>query len=167
VPRLYLSASIANAPVNARLRALLAPTFELVLPQEFTPDVEHVHLSRAIVTRCLDEMEACDAALVLLDALGIDCAMECGWLAARNKPLVAIAGSSLQFARHWMVKGTVRAVIALDRVVEQAVREDPILRHVLVRGCDGWSGVARALADVLPSITPSTKTRAHDPEVVS
>jgi nucleoside 2-deoxyribosyltransferase len=149
--RLYLSASISNAPVNARLRALLRPRFDLFLPQELTPDVAHAHLPRAIFDACIAEMERCDAAIVLLDALGVDCAMECGWLLARRKPVVAIAASSLQFARHWMVKGSLRAVVALDPLVAAAVAEDPILRSVPVFAAAGWEAVADGVASVLQS----------------
>ena len=126
-PRLYLSASIANAPINARLRDALLPAYELVLPQEFTPDGSHVTLPRAIFDRCIEEMDRCDAAIVLLDALGVDCAMECGFLLARKKKVIAIAGSSVQFARHWMVKGALSAVVTFDPLVAETCRTDAIL----------------------------------------
>jgi hypothetical protein len=150
-PRVYLSASIGNAPINARLRDALAGSVELVLPQEFTPDVEHAHLPRAIYEACIEEMERCDAALVLLDALGVDCAMECGWLRARGKPLVALAGSSLQFSRHWMVKGTLDLVAAFDPLVVEALRADPILAGVPIRACARLEDVGAVLSDVLSS----------------
>ncbi len=147
--RLYLSAAIANAPINLRLQRALAPRFELVLPQTFTPQVEHTQLSRGIVRACLDEMERCDGAVVLLDALGVDCAMECGWLFARGKPIVGLAGSTVWFTRHWMVKGTLSAVIALDVDVSRALHEDPILSTVPLRSCSTWDEVGGVLAEVL------------------
>lgn len=132
---LYLSASITNAPLNARLRAQLDELrFELVLPQEFAPlDRSHPTYPRAIYQRCIDEMERCDAALLLLDAFGVDCASEAGWLCARGKPLIGIAAQSLRFLQHWMVKGNLSAVISLDPVVHDAVLHDPILREVDAR----------------------------------
>lgn len=147
--RLYLSASIANAPINARLRDALAPRFDLVLPQELTPNVEHVHLPRAIFDACIDEMERCDAAIVLLDALGVDCAMECGWLLARKKKVIGIAGSSVQFARHWMVKGTLTTIVTLDPLVAESCKTDPILGSVDVHVVPGWDSVADVLSRVL------------------
>jgi nucleoside 2-deoxyribosyltransferase len=148
-PRLYLSAAIANAPINARLRDVLRPRFELVLPQDFAPKVSHDVLPRAIFDACIVEMESCAAAIVLLDALGIDCAMECGWLLARKKKVIGVAGSSIQFSRHWMVKGCLTHVMTLDAVVAKACAEDPILGTVPTELLPGWDALADAVGRVL------------------
>lgn len=148
-PKLYLSAAIANAPVNARLRDALRPDFELVLPQDFTPQVSHDALPRAIFDACIVEMEGCAAAIVLLDALGIDCAMECGWLLARKKKVIGVAGSSVQFSRHWMVKGCLSKVVTLDPLVAETLREDPILGPVPTELLAGWGELAGAVTRVL------------------
>lgn len=148
---LYLSASIANAAVNARLERLLpTPGFELVLPQTFTPDVPHAQLPMAIVSRCLEEMRRCDGALLLLDAFGVDCAFEVGFLLALNKPVVGVAVASTRFQQHWMVKGGLTGVVCLDEAVFSAVQSDPIVGKgaVLV---DGWSGLAQGVLRVLDS----------------
>jgi nucleoside 2-deoxyribosyltransferase len=148
--RLYLSASIANATVNERLTRLLpAPAFEVVLPQTFTPDVPHAQLPLAIVERCLEEMRRCDAALLLLDAFGIDCAFEVGFLLATGRPVVGVAAASTRFTQHWMVKGGLAGVVCLDEAVFAAAVEDPIVggaRAVLV---GGWEGLAAGVAQVL------------------
>jgi nucleoside 2-deoxyribosyltransferase len=153
---LYLSAAIANAPLNRRLREQLpSPRFELVLPQEFTPDVPHADLPRAIYDRCIAEMERCDAGLLLLDAFGIDCASEAGWFAARGKPLVGIAqGSTTRFLQHWMVKGNLTCVICLDSLVFEEVRADPILRSLPVELC-----TSPALGDALERTLEPALTR--------
>ena len=141
--RLYLSSSIANGPLNARLREYLPPPrFELVLPQEFSPvELAHPSYPRAIYQRCIDEMERCDGALLLLDAFGVDCASEAGWLCARNKPLIGIAVANLRFLQHWMVKGNLSAVICLDAHILEAVRKDPILSSLPRRLCLSWEAL--------------------------
>jgi len=141
--KLYLSASVANAPCNSRLAEVL-PRHELVLPQEFTPDVPHAELPRAIVERCLAEMASSDAALLLLDAFGIDCAMEAGWLLARGKPVVGIAMASTRFAQHWMVKGCLTGIVC-DPAVTPALVEDPILGSLPREEAAGWGALAGAL----------------------
>jgi len=144
--RLYLSAAIANAPLNRRLREYLpAPRFEVVLPQEFTPDVPHADLPRAIYERCIEEMEKCDAGLLLLDAFGIDCASEAGWFAARGKPLIGVAQGTARFLQHWMVKGNLSCVVCLDGLLFEEVRKDPILKHLPVALCTS----PHELADVI------------------
>lgn len=148
--RFYLSAAIANAPLNLRLRQHLpSPRFEIVLPQEFTPDVPHAELPRAIYQRCIDEMERCDAGLLLLDAFGVDCASEAGWFAARQKPLIGLAQGSARFLQHWMVKGNLSCVVCLDPILFEEVRTDPILRSVPARYCEGYHQLADHLEDVL------------------
>jgi len=148
-PRVYLSAAIANAPINARLRDLMRPEVELVLPQDFTPQVSHDALPRAIFDACIVEMEACAGAIVLLDALGIDCAMECGWLLARKKKVIGVAGSSVQFSRHWMVKGCLTTVMTVDPVVADACRRDPILSSVPTELFASFAELAKGVARVL------------------
>ncbi len=150
--RLYLSASIANATVNARLVGLL-PAYELILPQTFTPDVPHAKLPRAIVERCLDAMRACDGAILLLDGFGVDCSFEVGFLLALGKPVVGVAAASTRFLQHWMVKGGLSGVVCLDEAVHAAAQGDSVIvggggRVVLV---DGWAGLAAGLASVLAS----------------
>ncbi len=141
--RLYLSAAIANAPLNLRLREHLpAPRFELILPQEFTPGLPHSELPRAIYQRCIDEMDRCDAGLLLLDAFGVDCASEAGWLAARKKPLIGLAHASARFLQHWMVKGNLSCVVCLDPILFEEVRNDPILRSVPATLCGGYHELA-------------------------
>lgn len=148
---LYLSASIANAAANLRLRDHLpAPGFELVLPQEFTPrDRGHPEYPRAIYERCLAEMERCDAALLLLDAFGVDCASEAGWLCARGKPLIGVTGTATRFAQHWMVKGNLTAVVGFDPVVHDVVRGDPILGSLEPRLLAGWPALGPAIRDIV------------------
>lgn len=148
---IYLSASIANGPLNARLRtALPATRFELVLPQEFAP-VQRAHLDypRAIYERCIEEMSRCDAGLLLLDAFGVDCASEAGWLCARGTPLIGLAGGSLRFLQHWMVKGNLSGVVCTDPAVAAAIAEDPILRSVPRRDVEDWQQIGSALAALI------------------
>lgn len=150
--RLYLSAAIANGPLNARLReGLSAPRFELVLPQEFTPAVPHADLPRAIYERCIEEMERCDAALLLLDAFGVDCASEAGWLAARKKPLIGICQASARFLQHWMVKGNLTCVVCLEDLLFDMVKRDPILRSVPVRRCAQYADLGDHIEQILTS----------------
>lgn len=152
--RLYLSASIANAAVNVRLReALPANRFTLVLPQELTPDVPHAALPRRIYELCIEEMERCDAALLLLDGFGIDCAMEVGWLKARRKPVIGIAVANTRFLRHWMVKGGLAGLICADPAVERAVADDPILGGVPRATVGGIESLAAPLAQMLESMS--------------
>jgi nucleoside 2-deoxyribosyltransferase len=148
--RLYLSAAIANAPLNLRLRRYLpAPKFELILPQEFTPSVPHAELSRAIYERCIVEMERCDAGLLLLDAFGVDCASEAGWFAAKKKPLIGVAHNSARFLTNWMVKGNLTCVVCLDPIVFEEVRKDPILRNVPTRSCASYDELGDHLTHLL------------------
>ncbi len=148
--RLYLSASIANAPLNAGLRRWFsAPRYELILPQEFTPEVPHAELPRAIYERCLVEMERCDAGLLLLDAFGIDCAAEAGWFGARKKPLFAVASSSARFLQNWMVKGAISRVFCVDPALEEATRSDPILGTERVEQAASWAEIADRIAQAL------------------
>lgn len=145
---IYLSASLANGPLNTRLRhALPESAFELVLPQEFAPvHSAHPEYPRAIYQRCIDEMERCDAGLLLLDAFGVDCASEAGWLCARGTPLVGLAGGSLRFLQNWMVKGNLSSIITTDVDVAAAVASDPILGGIPRRHVDAWPNIAGALA---------------------
>ena len=147
---LYLSASIANAAMNDRLRASLPPRYELILPQDFTPDVPHAELPRAIVDRCLEAMERCDAGVLMLDGFGIDCAMEAGWLRARGTPVIGLAAASTHFLRHWMVKGCLDALVCLDPAVAAPVEADAMLAPLPRALSPGWEGVADAFDAVLP-----------------
>ena len=144
---IYLSASVANAPLNLKVRqALPEGRFNLVLPQEFTPDVSHCELERAIYERCIEEMERSSAGLLLLHAFGIDCAMEAGWYAARRKPLVAIANATTRFVNNWMVKGALTHCVTLERAVYEVMKNDPVLSgHVVVELLESWD----ELGDVL------------------
>lgn len=146
--RIYLSASLANAPLNARLVSLLGEGFSLVLPQQFTPDVPHSALPRAIYQRCIDEMLACDAALLMLDSFAIDCAFEVGFLRAHGKPVVGVAAATTRFLQHWMIKGGLSAVLCLDPVIFEAVREDPIVGE-RAREVQGWAGLSEELRRAL------------------
>jgi nucleoside 2-deoxyribosyltransferase len=153
--RLYLSASIANAALNLRLRGYLrVPRFELILPQEFTPEVPHTDLPRAIYERCIAEMERCDAGLILLDAFGVDCASEAGWFAARKKPLIGVAQASTRFLQHWMVKGNLSGTVCLDPVVFAALRDDPILRGSGVLMCEHPSLLGDCIEALLQRSSP-------------
>lgn len=151
--RIYLSASIANDALNLRLRQALGERFHLVLPQEFTPtDRSHRRFPRAIYQACIDEMEACDAGVLLLDAFGIDCASEAGWFAARGKPLIGIVQSNLRFLQHWMVKGNLTGMVSLDPIVAERVASDPILEELPARSCAGWDGLAPAMLSLLTEL---------------
>ncbi len=143
----YLSASIANGELNARLRrALPESEFELVLPQEFTPVHQaHPDFPRAIYERCIDEMTRCDVGLLLLDAFGVDCASEAGWLCARGKPLIGLASGSLRFLQHWMVKGNLSGVICTDADIAAAVAADPILGSIPRQEVAHWTEIGSAL----------------------
>ena len=145
---LYLSASVNNAPLNLALRDHLpADRFELVLPQEFTPlEASHPSYPRAIYQRCIDEMERCDAAVLLLDAFGIDCASEAGWICAKGKPLIGIAGGSLRFLRHWMVKGNLTHIISTNRLVTEALEADPIVGSLPLETIGAWDELADTIA---------------------
>jgi len=151
--RLYLSASIANAPLNKKLRQHLPPgRFELILPQDFAPrDVDHPSYPRAIYERCIEEMERCDAGIILLDAFGVDSASEAGWFAAKKKPLIGIAVANCRFLRHWMVKGNLTSVICMDEVLFKVVKKDPVLRHASSLLCNSWEGLAESISFLLTS----------------
>ncbi|MGE0708203.1 MAG: nucleoside 2-deoxyribosyltransferase [Planctomycetota bacterium] len=159
--RIYLSSSLANARLNARLREVLpAARYELVLPQEFSPlERTHARFPRAIYERCIEEMEACDLALILLDAFGVDCASEAGWLCARQKPLVGVAMANTRFLQHWMIKGNLSGVVSLDACVHAEVAEDPILRDVPTVLSEGWSGLAQGLETVWERLAPVERIR--------
>src|SRR5690242_18996259 len=105
-------------------------------------------------------MERCDAALLLLDAFGVDCASEAGWLCARGKPLIGVTGTGLRFTQHWMVKGNLTAVVGIDPVVHQAVLDDPILGELDVRLLRGWSELVDAIRDIvtLGGMRPDQRT---------
>ena len=145
--RIYLSASVANEALNLKLRDHLpADRFELTLPQEFTPDVSHGALERGIYERCIEEMERSSVGLLLLDAFGIDCAMESGWYAANHKPLVGIANSTSRFVNNWMVKGALTHCVTLEPALYEVMKADPILSgHVQIELLDGWEDLGRVL----------------------
>lgn len=158
--RLYLSASIANGPLNARLAEQLGRAgAELVLPQDFAPDVPHAHLPRAIYERCIEEMERCDAGLLLLDAYGIDCAFEAGWFAARNKPLVGLAQANLRFLQNWMVKGVLTGVGTSSPTVAEALRRDPMLGGVRLLEAASEAALAAALPAFVRELAPAPEAR--------
>ena len=154
VRTLYLSASIVNAPLNVRLRTFLpADRFKLVLPQEFSPNgIPRSEYPRAIYERCIHEMDQCDAALLLLDAFGVDCACEAGWLSARSKPLIAVAQASCRFFQHWMVKGSISATICLDATIHEQVLGDPTLGSRPTALCERWEDLAGAIDTLLDSL---------------
>jgi nucleoside 2-deoxyribosyltransferase len=154
---LYLSASITNAALNRRLRVLLpSPRFEVILPQEFTPDVPHHELPRAIYERCIAEMERCDAGLLLLDAFGVDCASEAGWFAAKQKPLIGVAHASSRFLQHWMVKGTLSGTICLDPVLYAELQNDTILRGDRSILCEDPARLGDCIEALLQRVPRST-----------
>ena len=135
---------------SLRLRALLSPPeFSLILPQEFTPDVPHTQLPPAIFERCIEEMRRCDAALLLLDAFGIDCAFEVGFLKALDRPVIGVAAASTRFLQNWMIKGGLSAVLCQTPELYAAVASDPIAGERAVE-INGWQGLAAALRRVVP-----------------
>jgi hypothetical protein len=151
--RVYLSASLRNAAINERLRAALPRSrYTLILPQEFTPSVPDAMLPRAIYDRCIEEMQACDCAMLLLDGFGLDCANEAGWLAARGKPLIGLTITSGWFLQHWMVKGSLSALITFEPALEPVLRADPILQRIPIERVAGWAHLAAALDGVLQSL---------------
>jgi nucleoside 2-deoxyribosyltransferase len=161
VLRIYLSSSIANGVLNQKLRDVLpASRFELILPQEFTPNVAHHELPRAIYQRCIDEMASCDGALLVLDAFGIDCASEAGWLCARKKPLIGLAQSSLRFVQNWMVKGNLSGLITSQEEIATIAKSDAILGSIPVRWCQDWQKFGDTLEELVHIC--QTKGENHD-----
>ncbi|CAN5899887.1 hypothetical protein BH11GEM2_BH11GEM2_14180 [soil metagenome] len=155
----YLSASLANAAINLKLRdSFPADRFEVILPQEFAPvGINHPRFPVEIYQKCVAEMLRCDAGLLLLDAFGIDCAWESGWFSGHGKPIIGIAASSTQFLRHWMVKGSLAAVICLDEVVFGAVSADPILGRVPTLRAESWTDLPKTLLSFLePQVLTAT-----------
>jgi len=129
--RIYLSASISNAPNNAFLASHFAPSeFEFYLPQEIVPDnLNHISFPLHVYQQCVDMMTQSDLGLVLFDAFGRDCAWECGWYAARpDKALIGFVESGSLFMRDWMVKGGLDALITTNPRFYQAWLENPLLK---------------------------------------
>ena len=144
---IYLSAAVANAALNIKLRDHLpADRFELILPQEFTPQVPPMTLEREIYQRCITEMERSAAGLLLLDAFGIDCAMESGWYAANRKPLVGVANSTARFASNWMVKGALTHFATLEPALYHQMKDDKLFAgHCEVILMSSWDDLASVL----------------------
>ena len=150
---IYLSASVANAPLNLKLRDHLPQErFELVLPQEFTPQVAHKELEREIFERCITEMERSSVGLLLLDAFAIDCAMESGWYHANDKPLVGIANSTARFTNNWMVKGALTHCVTLEPALYETMKRDPVMHgYTKVELLSDWSELGRVLEEASAS----------------
>lgn len=148
--RIYLSSSVANGPLNERLRRWLkVPEFELILPQEFTPDVPHTHLPKAIFERCIDEMTRCDMGLLLLDAYGVDCAVEAGWFLAKQKPFIGLVVGNVRFLQNWMLKGALTGVICVGQDMAHSMQEDPILRAVQTVEVADWQQIGEGIKKIL------------------
>lgn len=146
---IYLSASVANAPLNLKLRSFLPEDeFELVLPQEFTPQVAHKELEREIFEQCIEQMERSSVGLLLLDAFAIDCAMESGWYHAHNKPLVGIANSTARWTNNWMVKGALTHCVTMEKELFPTMQADPVMKgHAEVRFLETWEALAGVMKD--------------------
>lgn len=130
--KIYLSASISNAPNNAFLaQHFPAEAFKVYLPQEIVPDqLNHISFPLHVYQQCVDMMQASDMGLVLFDAFGRDCAWECGWYAARSdKPLFGFVESGSIFLRDWMVKGGLDGLITTNPRLHALCAENPILQH--------------------------------------
>ena len=148
---IYLSAAVSNSALNLELRGRLpADRYELVLPQEFTPEIPHITLERAIYQLCIDEMERSAAGILLLDAFGIDCAMESGWYAANKKPLVGIANSTARFTSNWMVKGALTHFVTMQSALYEQVKDDNIFSgHCKCYLLNDWSELAAVLDEAI------------------
>ena len=93
-----------------------------------------------------ESRERSAAGLLLLDSFGIDCAMESGWYAANQKPLVAIGNASTRFVNNWMVKGAVTHFVTLEQAVLEVAAADPILKgYCELELLSDWSELARVL----------------------
>jgi nucleoside 2-deoxyribosyltransferase len=150
---IYLSASVGNAVLNRKLLEVLpADRFELVLPQDFTPDVPHSALERGIYEQCIKEMERSAAGLLLLDAFGIDCAMESGWYAASRKPLIGVANATARFASNWMVKGALTHFVTLEPALYELMAGDKIFaEYCSVVLMKEWGDLASVLEEATRS----------------
>lgn len=129
--RIYLSASISNAPNNAFLADQFDPAiFEFYLPQLIVPEkLNHEQFPVRVFQQCLEMMTASDFGLVLFDAFGRDCAWECGWYAARcDKPLFGFVESSSIFMRDWMVKGGLDGLVTTNPRMYEVFQANPLLQ---------------------------------------
>ena len=106
--RLYLSAAIANGPLNSAARGLSGRACSS--PAGVHARVPHADLPRAIYERCIEEMERCDAALFKLTR-SASTARKRGRLARREEEAAhrGICQKSARFLQHWMVKGNSRS----------------------------------------------------------
>jgi nucleoside 2-deoxyribosyltransferase len=128
--KIYISASLINAPINLRIAKVLEQEgHEVFLPQLFCPDeLPHEHYPGKIYRMCVEKMEESDLGLVLLDCYGHDTSWECGWFSARKKPLVGFVNFNLRFLRDWLIKGGLHSVITTDPEIKKYLENDLILK---------------------------------------
>lgn len=116
---IYISASLANAVVNAQVTAKLRDAgHQVTLPQEFCPaDVPHEDYPDSVYRWCVDRMEECDVGLLLMDCYGLDTAWELGWFAAREKPAIGFTQANMHIAKEFMVRGSLNGVITTNEAI--------------------------------------------------
>jgi len=129
--RVYLSASIVNAPVNTQIAKMLRQAgFIVFLPQSITPKLKpRAAFEASVYNRCVVEMNNSDIGLLVLDSYGRDSAWEAGWYSGLGKPMVGWVQNSFRFAQDWMVKASLRGFLTTNKAVFHAMRRDAILRR--------------------------------------
>ena len=126
--KVYISASIINSPINARIANILGKAgFQVYLPQQFCPDVPHDTYPEAIFNKCVAAMRESDLGLLMLDSYGRDSSWEAGWFRSQNKLMVGLVVSNLRFLQDWMIKGGLSSTITVDAEIFHALNADPIL----------------------------------------
>lgn len=153
--RIYLSASISNAPNNEYICSKFPrDKFTIYLPQEITPiELNHANFPLDVYQKCLDMMQSSDLGLLLLDACGRDCAWEAGWYSANpEKKLIAFVESSSHFTRDWMIKGGIDIFITSNPRLFEYALEDPILRHKKVIFIDSLDLLSKEVTDALKDV---------------
>ncbi len=145
--KIYISASIINAPINLEIAEALRKEGNTVfLPQTFCPEsINHEQFPIDIYEQCIKYMEECDLGLILLDSYERDSSWECGWFAGKNKQLIGLVEKSLKFRQDWMIKGGINKIIALNNLIYNELLKDIFFkenRNEKVVYCDDYHEVS-------------------------
>lgn len=165
-PRVYLSGSLVNRPINKAIaHALERAGHDVLLPQTFCPpETPHETYPVRIWERCITAMHQSDFGLFTLDCYGRDSAWEAGWYEKAGKAMVGFAMTSGRILEDLMVKGGLASIVTTSDELEQAFGNDEILRKrgiLRIRDLDELAGALESVvADQTIATAPAEPSHA-------
>lgn len=128
--------------------SLNSDSFSVFKPKDHNPwNKRHEKFGKEVFDTDLNAMKKSHIGLILPE-YGRDCAMESGWYANSEKPIVVFTDSQMEWLRDWMVKGGVDYVITNNPSTFRILKKDPILKYkklILIKQIRGLNGALQKI----------------------